>query len=195
MAHPLRGTTPGSFGIDPALRRYMEEQEAKERRRRVFEMLSQTGQALIAANRRGQSPIRALSAGLSRGGYAGGRGGGDTDLIKMLGMQETIDQIHARQNERQQQEHQNYARRALSTGDMPAGPDPLTGIDWWTPRQLTGDIVMADEPAALGRPRSAVPRELALSLPPPSPRGRERSAVPPAIAQLLPPSGLQGRTL
>ena len=198
MVHPLHGTAPGSFGIDPALKKYMEEQRAeqdlKERRRRFFQMLSQMGQEVMAAGRRGEPLIRGLSAGLARGGYAGGRGGGADDMIEMLNAQSLLDRVRAGQEKRQQQEHRNYARQTLSTGSMPAGPDLLTGIDWWTPRQLTGDIIMADEPAALGRPRPAVPRELALSLPPPSPRGRRQSAVPPAIAQLLPPRGLQGRT-
>ena len=121
MPHAPHGIMPGNGSVlDPVLKKYMDEQ----RRLRIFEMISAAGRGLMAANRRGQSPIQGLSAGLAQGRPAG------TDPIEMLRMQETIDQIRARQDERLQARGQHASQEALTAGNR---YDPRNQILWNTP--------------------------------------------------------------
>ncbi len=124
MPHAPHGIMPGGGSVlDPVLQKYMEDQ----RRMQVFQMLSRAGQALMGSNRRGQSPIRALAAGLAQGRPAG------TSPIKMLQMQEVLDRTRARQDKRQRARGQHASQEALTAGNR---YDPRNQILWNTPPAL-----------------------------------------------------------
>ncbi len=153
---------PGGGHLDPFLEKYM----ADQRRQYFFELLTKAGQGIIAANRRGESPIRGLSAGLSQGSPP------SMDLIEMLKAQDVLSKYRTGQR-------QDYARGALATGRRPAGLDPISGrgIPWKTPRQPSTGLLMADEPAALGG----------------QPGQQQPALTSEQLARLQPPAGLLGR--
>ena len=106
--------------LDPDLQKYI----ADQRRQQFWSMLSQMGQGLMAANRRGQSPIQGLSAGLSAGLAQGRSGGG---LIPTLRAQDYLTKT------RQEQQQKAQYGKMLHTA-FGGGVDPSTGIDWNTAR-------------------------------------------------------------
>ena len=138
---------PGGWsGSDPmpSLQEYMQQQ----RQQKFWDMLSQMGQGLMAANRQGQSPLRAVSAGLARGRPASGHGtGGLLDWMKMRGYE---------QKQKAEKQYQN-----LVTGG--SGYDPSTGIDWNQARPGNPDVTKGMTPVQRGL-LSSLPREQGLGL-------------------------------
>ena len=119
MPYAHQGTAPGVAGFD--LEKYLKQQ----RMQKFWGMLSEMGQGMIEANRRGESPIRGLTAGLSAGMEQGGSG--LDDLLPTLRAQGLLDKA------RQEQEQKAQYGKMLHTA-FGGGPDPTTGIDWNTAR-------------------------------------------------------------
>jgi len=114
----------GGGGLDPVLQQYMQQQ----RQQQLWGMLTQAGLGLMSANRQGQSPMRALAAGMAQGMGQGRSGGGG--LMPILRAQDLLNKQRDRQKEQRQDFRQDFSRRALTAGDK---YDPQTGILWDQP--------------------------------------------------------------
>lgn len=136
---------PGNGGLlDPMLEQYMQQQ----RQQQFWGLLSQVGQSLMSANRQGQSPLRAISAGLARGRPTSNQGlGGLLDWMKV------------RESGQKQQAEKQYQN--LVTGG--SGYDPGTGINWNQARPGNPDVTKGMSPGQRGL-LGALPRTQGLGL-------------------------------
>ena len=105
--------------LDPILEKYMKQQ----RMQKFWGMLSEMGQGLMEANRRGESPIRGLTAGLSAGMAQGGSG--IDDLLPILSAQNYL--TKARREQRQYDARDMLSSGMLAAARQPAGPTELEG--------------------------------------------------------------------
>lgn len=134
----------GSEPLDSMLERYMQQQ----RQQQFFGLLSNIGQGIMAANRGGQPPLRAISAGLAQGRPASGH-----DLGGLL------DWMKVRKYGQEQEAEKQYQN--LVTGG--SGFDPTTGVDWNAPRPGNPDVTRGMTPMQRGL-LSSLPREQGLGL-------------------------------
>jgi hypothetical protein len=102
--------------INPEIQKYMD-------RQRLQNWIASLAQGLMRAGTSGAG----LGAGLGMG-LAGANAGGN-DLMQAMQMQAMLEG-------QKQDREQGFAQQAVTSGQLPAGVDPRTGIDWNQSREL-----------------------------------------------------------